>query len=154
MKARSRFSFELGNFLNLLRVLFPYWNFFDRLAHSFELEFKVPGQTHWAPVCFHQNQKRGSLFLNPQFNKALAEINILEHFVRDIQELESDKRGLSSAEVQALTTFKMTASVLENKLREYNVATSVVQFKIVGIGAHLRTDVYISDWIKIGLHES
>lgn len=142
-------SFQFSIFLNLIRALFPKWSFFDQIAYGFELEFKIPGATRWEPLSFQQSRQLFSLFLNPHGNLALAQGNILEHFVQDIQQLQLKNPLIDSKDVQSLTTFKMLKSLLEVKLQEYELGSSTVQFKVVARSQDDVQDFYISDWIHV-----
>jgi hypothetical protein len=146
---QSRRQFRFGIFMNLIRAIFPRWNFFERVAYGFELHFKVPDALKWEQISFDQKRTPLSLLINPSCNLALAQVCLLEHFARDIQELQEQAELLASSEVQSLTTFKMVSSLLKSKLQEYELETGAIQFKIVACGATDKVDVYISDWITL-----
>jgi hypothetical protein len=90
--------------MNLLRSLFPHWNFFDRLVTTYELEVKLQGQELWQRVCFDQKRHAFSLNVNADLNLALANVSLLVHFVRDLEEAK---------DVKNLTTFKMISSLVK-----------------------------------------
>lgn len=136
-------------FANLLRALFPKWNFFDQIAYSIELEFKVPGANEWTPVSFRQTRQFLSLFLNTETNLALAHINILEHFAEDIQVLKAHDPMIHSSDVQRLTTFKMVKSLLQIKLQDFELPSQTVQFKVLARNPDDVVDLYVSDWIQL-----
>ncbi len=144
---KSKFQFNI--FINLIRALFPNWNFFDRVAFSFELWFKVQGSTRWEAITFDQIRQPFGLLLNPDVNLALAQINIIEHFAKDIQDLQAINSLIHSREVQSLSTFKMLRSLIKLKLKDFEVPTSEVQFKVVAINPNEKIDLYISDWINV-----
>lgn len=144
---RESFQFEI--FLNLIRAIFPRWNFFERVAYGFELHFKVPDALKWEKISFDQKRTPLSLFVNPSCNLALAQVCLLEHFARDIQELQQQDQLLASSEVQSLTSFKMVTSLLKSKLQDYELESAAIQFKIVACGTADKVDVYISDWITL-----
>jgi len=137
-------------FINLIRALFPKWNFFDQIAYHFELEFKVPGAHEWSAISFQQTRKRLSLFLNAEVNLALAHMNILEHFAEDIQALQTNSPLIPSRDIQQLTTFKMVRSLLRLKLQQFESQPDVVQFKLTAKNPNESVDLYISDWINLG----
>ena len=136
--------------LSLVRALFPKWNFFDRIAFNFQLEFKIPGSTLWEPISFDQERRPFDVIINANYNLSLAQVSLLEHFSRDIQELQAANPLVDSKEVQALTSFKMLRSLLFFKLQEYELESDSVQFKIVACGEKEILDIYISDWIQKG----
>lgn len=80
---------------------------------------------------------------------ALAQINIVEHFAKDIQDLQSLNPLIHSREVQSLSTFKMLRSLIKVKLKDFEISTSEIQFKIVANNPKEKIDLYISDWINI-----
>lgn len=140
-------KFQFKTFLHLIRGIFPRWDFFDQIAYSFHLEFKVPNSNQWEPIHFHQPRKAFSLFVSPHVNMALAEVNVIEHFAQDIQRLQSENPLIHSQEVQGLTSFKLLKSILNEKLKEYQLPASSIQFKIVASNPNEALDLYISDWI-------
>ncbi len=142
-------KFQFNTFINLIRALFPNWNFFDRVAFSFELWFKVRGSVKWEVISFEQTRQPFGLLLNPDVNIALAQINIVEHFTKDIQDLQSLNPLIHSRDVQNLSTFKMLRSLIEVKLKDFEVSTSEIQFKVVAINPKEKIDLYISDWINV-----
>lgn len=145
----EQMTFRFSIFLNLIRALFPKWSFFDQVAFGFELEFKVPDSTQWEPISFKAERSFFNLFSNPHGNLAMLQGNILEHFVQDIQRLQSVSPTLDSKEVQALTTFKMLTALLVTKLKEYGLDSPTVQFKIVARSSDTVLDFYFSDWIQV-----
>lgn len=144
---RPQFSFKV--FLNLIRALFPKWSFFDRIASHFHLEFKIPGVNEWTPISFEQNRKFFGLFINHECNLALAEVNIIEHFAQDVQELQMQNPRVHSKEVQRLSTFKMLSALLQYKLKKFELEADQVQFKISAVSPSEEIVIYISDWIGL-----
>jgi hypothetical protein len=145
----SRFQFKI--FVNLLRSIFPNWNFFDRIAYSFELKFKAQNSLIWERISFdqHRNNPLG-FFISPNCSMALAQVNLLEHFARDIQELQAAKSEIHFKDLQDLTTFKMIRSLLHVKLNESGFESNVIQFKIVACNQFEKVDIYISDLLTLG----
>ena len=137
-------------FLNLIRAIFPNWNFFDKVAYNFEVEFKVKDAKVWEKISFDQTRQSLGLFVNPDCTVALAQVNIIEHFAKDIQDLQDEDSFVDSKDVQNLTTFKMLRSLISAKLQEYDFQESALQFKIVACSPNEKIDVYISDWIIVG----
>jgi len=142
--------FQFAKFLSLIRAMFPRWSFFDRVAHNYELQFKVQDALGWESVSFSQRRRALGLFVNPVHNLALAEVNILEHFVSDIHEMQGAQGLVESQKVTRLATFKMLRSLLGLKLTAYDLAPSSIQFKIVAVSEAARDDIFISDWIHLG----
>lgn len=144
---RPRFEFTV--FLSLIRAIFPNWNFFDRIAFNFELEFKVPDSKKWEPVLFVVPRQSWGILFNSDSNLNLAQINVIEHFARDIQELQILNPLVHSRDVNALSTFKMLKAILRHRLQDYEIQNEMIQFKITARGQTESRDIYISDWISM-----
>lgn len=149
MKISSRAGFNPTLFLKLIRALFPYWSFFDRVGHQFELEFKVPDAKQWEPISFEQVRSRISFVFNPSGNEAMAQVNIIEHFAQDIQELQLINPAVHSKDVQNLTSFRLLKSLLKVKIRQYELPTNIIQFKILADSPTEKIVIYISDWLSL-----
>lgn len=94
--------------MNLLRSLFPHWNFFDRLVKTYDLEVKLQGKDSWERVSFDQRRHSFSLNVNADLNLALANVSLLVHFARDVE-------GSAATDIKKLTTFRMISSLVEVK---------------------------------------
>ena len=92
--------------MNLLRSLFPHWNFFDRLVNSYELEVKLQNDERWHLVSFDQRRHAFSLNLNADLNVALANVSLLVHFARDLE-------NTPLSDIKNLSTFKMVRSLVK-----------------------------------------
>ena len=147
MTVNLRPGFQFKTFLHLLRALFPKWSFFDQVAYKFEVEFKVAGSSNWIPITFFQTRQPLGLFLNPQVNMALAQVNIIEHFAHDIQLLQQRNDQIRSKDVHKLTSYKLLHSLLYVKLKEFDLDPRTIQFKIVARSPQETVDVFISDWV-------
>ena len=141
-------QFRFKNFLNLIRALFPRWSFFDRIGHHFELEFKVQNSRDWQKISFDQDRKAFSLFVNPAVNLAMAQVNIIEHFMGEISDLQRINSEVDSKDVQDLTTFRLLRSLIEVKLEAFEIPAGPFQFKILACSPEEKLDVYISDWLS------
>lgn len=150
MATKLRLGFKFKKFFHLIRAVFPRWNFFDQVAYNFELEFKVKDASNWSPIQFYQKRQPLSLFLNTQTNMALAEVNIIEHFAKDIQDLQNKNALVHSRDIHKLVSYKLLKSLIEIKLQDYELPSSSVQFKIVARNTQESLDIYISDWIIVG----
>ena len=133
--------------LVLVRALFPNWNFFDRVSFNFEIYFKVPDSIRWEVISFEQKRQLLGLFFNADLNLTLAQINIIEHFAQDIQELQNINPLIHSKDVKKLTTFKMICSLIRIKLKDYELESSAIQFKIVACKSDEKIDLYVSEWL-------
>lgn len=143
-------TFQFKIFLSLIRALFPRWNFFDRVGHHLELEFKTPESSSWERIYFEQGRRPLGLFVNPEVNLALAQVNVVEHFISDLTDLQEGDRQISEADIHSLTTFQMLRSLLRMKLQEHNQNPGRLQFKILACSPRERSDVYVSEWISLG----
>jgi hypothetical protein len=132
-----------------MRSLFPKWNFFDRIAYRFELEFKIPESEKWVGLKFVQTRQPLNLLVNPENNLELAQVAIIEQFAGNIQELFLENPLIDSIKVKNLTTYKMLLSLLQLKLSEFDYQPDSFQFKVVAVSPSERLDFYISDWIGL-----
>jgi hypothetical protein len=146
-------SLKFSLFLSLIRALFPRWNFFDRVGHQFGVEFKTTRDSAWIPVHFERPRTGFALFLNADFNMALAQVNVVEHFAQDVQELPLQNtlhnKTLDSRLVRNLTSFKLLLSLLEVKQQELGIQSNTIQFKITATNLSNQLDIYVSDWVKL-----
>lgn len=137
--SKKQFDFQI--FTSLIRALFPNWNFFDRIAYSFELQFQIESESEWQTISFSQKRKWYNLFFNPECNMALAQINIIEHFARDLQEVRLQFDSvLAEEKIQNLTTFRLLKSLLNNRP---SPGQSLI-FKIVAVQPSGSLDLYMS----------
>lgn len=104
--------------MNLFRALFPQWSFFDRVVNSYQLEVRSPGESAWQTVSFDQKRSFFSLNLNGEMNLALANVSLLEHFARDLEEV-------SPEQIKNLSTYKMVRSLVEVKY-----GSKLVQYRL------------------------
>lgn len=133
----------MTSFLNLIRALFPNWNFYDRIAYSFELEYRLKNTQIWERVSFDQKRHLFDLLINPDCNLALAQFNIIEHFARDIQHLEHMNQ------LEDLTTYKMLRSLLKIKLNFSDEKNQQIKFKITATDRKEKNDIFVSEWIAM-----
>lgn len=120
--------------INLIRAVFPHWNFFDRISHSFELEFKTAISHQWQRISFDQKREIFSLFINPNCNMVLAQMNIIEHFVSDLQDSKDNK-----------TSYKLLTSLVRVKVNELGIKDQKIQFKIVSVMENKMDDLFVSE---------
>lgn len=127
----------LNNFFNLVRVLFPRWNFFDEIGYQFILEYRLKDSANWTLVGFKSQRRWFHLFLNPVHNLNLAQINLIEQFARDLQLSAPD-------EVESLDTFKMVKALACTRAQ----TTDNFQFRVQAYKHSLQSELYCSKWIK------
>lgn len=139
---------SVGLFFSLIRSLFPRWNFFDKIAYAFELEFKIAETSSWEPLSFLLHRSPLGLFFNPTANITLAQINLIEHFAHDIQELQKINPLISSLDVENLTSFKLLRSLIRQKLKEKDLNQFSFQFKVIACNSQQKIDLYISHLIN------
>lgn len=142
-------KFHLRTFLTLIRSLFPRWNFFDEIAHHFELEFKLSAGSAWTRLPFDQARTASSFWIHPAGNVAHAQMNLLEHFAVDVQGLVGADGLLASGDVRRLTTFRMLESMISARLRDLGVEDGPFQFKVEAVSPGGGTTVYVSDWCPL-----
>ena len=129
--------------IQYFRALFPRWNFFDQVAYSFEIEVLVSGSTRWQIIDFLQDRKWYHLVYNPNVNLLLAQVNVVEHFVIDLQEMPP------AGKVDGLTTYKMLVALVACKIKSVIRQADSAQFKIVAQKSEEKIDLYVSDWIQL-----
>jgi hypothetical protein len=144
MAMNSRSGFQFSVFLSLIRALFPHWNFFDRVAHQFEVRYQTEEIPSWTLISFDQKPGFFSLFFNPSVNQALAEIGIIEHFAREIQEIGTEAEA---DRIQGLSTFRMLKSLLRVKLADVGPVPSSLKFQIVARSPKETIEIYTSEWV-------
>ena len=119
--------------MNHYRALFPRWNFFDRIAYNFELHYRSSEENVWQKFLFTQSRTFLSLFYSPNCNLALAQISIIEHFVRDTK--DNSQKELA---------FKMLVALVKTKFQ----ANEKFQFKIVACKANEKIDYFVSEFLS------
>lgn len=127
------------NFLHLIRVIFPTWNFFDQVGDAVELRFKLSEQMTWQTYNWERALKPWSLFSNASHNLRLAHYNVLEHFVSDLQTFDKD--------VETLTTYKLLRSFLVLDLLQRWPDTLKIQFQIRILQNGQKSELFSSPWI-------
>ncbi|HRO66290.1 MAG TPA: hypothetical protein PL182_01855 [Pseudobdellovibrionaceae bacterium] len=132
-------TFRFDLFLSLIRAVFPRWDFFDRIAYQFDLEFQKDSASSWERLSFQQNQTLRGLFINTDLNEALAQMNLLDHFARDVQELQKPD------EAPALTSYRLVESLLWEKAPP---AASKLKFRLVAVSPKDRMILYASSWLR------
>jgi hypothetical protein len=135
-------QFKFGVFVNLIRALFPKWNFFDRTAFKLELYFRLNQIDSWQKINFDQKHKFGGLFFNPNCNISLAHFNIVEHFAADVQGQSVVPKPISD-----YTSYHLIKSLLSFKVLELGLSTPTMQFKIIAINQTEEFDLYLSEWL-------
>jgi hypothetical protein len=139
-------SYESGDFtvsLALVRVLFPRWNFFDRVGYQLVLDVKQTGGNSWLPLAFNASRSMGGLFINPEVTRLHAEMTTLENFVQDVQPLIDHEGKVDSKRVKALTSFKMVRSMVLKRLMVSRA--DQVQFRVSAKSGDEIVVIYVSD---------
>ena len=141
-------SFQFRLFLKLVRSLFPKWNFFDKLAHTFELHYKAQADQDWRCISFDQIHNIKNIVFNPTVNLALAQFNVVEHFSTDVQELGFSNSLVTETTLQNLSSYRLMKSLIAVKLQEAKETSNRFQFKIVALNESVNIDIFISEWIS------
>lgn len=124
--------------INLFRAIFPRWNFFDQISHRFELEYKTSNSKQWQKISFDQTRTIFSPLINPSCNLALAQINIIEHFVTDLEEGNKEQ-----------TSFNLLLSLVKVKLATLGVNQGEIQFQVVAVFKDEKDVVFTSEKVKL-----
>ena len=154
-KMKKNKQFQLSRFFNLIRALFPRWSFFDRLGHTYELHFRQTPEQVWQLVSFEQSRTWPQFFVglifNPTLNEALAQFNIIEHFVQDLQEYKKTETFSENFNISNLTTYKMLITLLKIKMKSLSQQThkSSLQFQIIARSSTEILEVYCSDFFLL-----
>jgi len=127
-------------FLTSIRVLFPKWNFFDQLGHRFHLKYRESNSSNWSLLEFKSDRTFINFFFNPTHNLTLAQINIIEHFARDVQLHEPNQ-------IESLVSFKLVKSLTEAYLPAFSKSDSF-QFLIEAYDQNSNFKLYESVWMK------
>lgn len=141
-------NFHFKVFLNLIRALFPVWSFFDQTAYTFELHFLLPETHEWKRISFVQTLTPINIFFNPQVNEALAQFNIVEHFAKDIMELQKTGPSADEKKIRQLTSFLLLRSLVFSKVSDLGYLDKTIQFKIVALNTQNKFDIYTSEWMS------
>lgn len=137
-------GFQFSLFLSLIRSLFPRWDFFDQIAFSFIVDFKMSSDTQWKRLSFAQKHSSSRLVFNPFVNEALAHSSVIEQFARDIQELQASKPNFADHELNQLTTYRLLCSLLHVKLKHENLHDGTFQFKITAQSQNQNVEIFTS----------
>lgn len=113
-------------FLNLVRALFPQWDFFDRVSYNFELHYRSSNTEVWKQFLFQQSRPQWGLLFNATTNMTLAQTHIVENFVHQVQELNGQN-------IENLSSFKMLQALLGDPQ---------MQFKLVAVSGDEKIEVY------------
>ncbi|HEY2735616.1 MAG TPA: hypothetical protein VGI70_16580 [Polyangiales bacterium] len=97
---------------SLFRVLFPAWRFFEAIAPSPRLHYRILGPDEagdWRPLSDDVHQHR--LLLNARDNLQLAYRSLLEQLLSDLESTPQDVTQLISYRlVQAMVMFRIAAA--------------------------------------------
>lgn len=131
----------MTRFFNLIRALFPQWSFFDRVSYQFELQYKKESD-QWQPLVFEVHRPRGGILLNAVCNMTLAQIHLLEYFVRDVQEMGEE-------EFQRSSNYQMLFSLVMVKLRQIGITSGQTQFRIRAFDENESLEIFVSDIFNV-----
>ncbi len=130
-------------FLNLVRALFPRWDFYDRTGHQLDLEYKTE-KSEWCAFTFTENRRWFSLFVNPQLNLALAEISLIEQFVMGLQEMQAGGRDVRAEEITALSAYQMLGALVGTRI------SADFRFRILALRGGQTDEIFVSDMVSGG----
>lgn len=123
-------------YLNLVRVLFPRWNFFDQLGHRFHLNYKTSESQTWSRIEFTSEFNLLNFFCNSKHNLTLAQVSAIEIFAQEVQEK-------SEIEIAGLASFNVVKSIVENYSTDKNF-----KFQIEAYNSENKFELYVSPWFK------
>ena len=141
-------SFGFSGKLSYFRALFPNWNFFDQIGSDFKLQFRRHSlDQEWEDFPFVFDQPTCWLSLNPQIHLKLAQKNILEHFVQDLQEWQSLETQSRRNQVEDITSFKLLKSLIEIHLEQTKVPEARFQVRILALDQQGTQELFVSGWL-------
>jgi hypothetical protein len=143
---RSPFRFSV--FVHFVRALFPKWSFFEQIGSKFEFQVKASDDLPWEPLFFEEATTQASVFFNAQMNLNLAQQNIAEHFVTDLQDLLQRNSYPNAQEIESLVTFRLLEAWIQFKLDQAVNPPLLFKFKVVAQSPNETNDVFISHWIQ------
>jgi hypothetical protein len=132
--------------MELLRVIFPRWNFFDRTGYQLVLEIKQTGAKGWLPISFNAARTMGGLFVNPEVTRLHAEMSLLENFVSDVQNLTDAEGKIDPKHVHKLTSFKMVRSLVMSRLMVTDPDS--IRFRISAKAGEESVALYVSESVE------
>lgn len=128
--------------LDLIRILFPKWSFFDQLGYRFHLKFRESDSSKWTFVHFESpGPSVLKLFFNPTHNLTLAQISAIEQFSREVQINDPENAN-------QLDSFKLVKAITEFYIEKYFSSVETFQFKIEAHSKNSKVDLYTSAWLK------
>lgn len=132
---------KLKKFFQIARVLIPNWSFFENIGDQLILQIEMKNSSRQSEIDFNFSLKPHNIFVNAQNNFIMAEKNVLEHFVADLESIQNHQH------IQNLSSYKILISIIKNKC---SIQSQEFRFKITHIVANTSSvsNLYMSEWIK------
>lgn len=108
--------FRLSAFMNLIRVLFPSWSFFDQVETRVLIEAKPAGSSAWTELTAQSEHSLGALFHNPSVNLNHAIENVLREFLRDMKPYLEGSKEIDEIELAHMISFRQLCAWSRFKL--------------------------------------
>lgn len=121
---------EVSKFLNLIRVLFPKWSFFDQAGSAYVLEAKVASSRNWTELQSTLNKPVGALFHNPTINLHHACENLVHEFVSELAPALKGESSLSPEDLENMIVFRQISAWVQLKLQESGFNHGRYQFRL------------------------
>lgn len=83
---------------------------------------------------------------NSEIHLKLAQKNILEHFVQDLQEWQGQRTPVERNQIQNITSFKLLRSLIEVHFEQDSNAKTQFQIRILALSSQGPLELFISDW--------
>lgn len=115
--------FNFSAFLNLIRVLFPKWSFFDQVDTSVIVEAKPQGGQSWVSLSSENKPAVGALIYNAETNLSHAYENILREFLRDLQPYLAGEGSLAQDDLARMISFRQVTEWTRQKLEAFEVSS-------------------------------
>lgn len=118
--------------LNLLRVLFPSWRFFDTIQPIPKIHYRLSEEgstfSEWLPLPNSRSPRNlKHLFHNPDENLAIAVQTQIEQLLNDI----ADSVSAESREIESLSSYKIVSAYVRTQiLKHHPIGYRAYQFRI------------------------
>ncbi len=115
--------FNFNAFLNLIRVLFPRWSFFDQVETVVIVEAKPQGGQAWVSLSSESKPAVGALLYNAETNLSHAYENILREFLRDLQPHLTGEASLAQDDLDRMISFRQVTEWTRQRFEAFEVSS-------------------------------
>lgn len=116
-------SNSFQNFLQLIRVIFPNWGFFESIGDQYCLYWQSE-DAHWNEFDFKFKISAVNILVNSENNLMMAQKNVLEHFISDYQ-IKKTKNN-----IEQLSSYLILKQIIHSKIIDKKSEAKCYKFKI------------------------